>query len=83
MPPFNYSASSGGGDGERRVYRFTMSPKMEPTTPAPTTTISPGASAVPAVGDLDITALQLAPRFSLVDVAAIGPDMRSRWQRRV
>lgn len=42
-----------------------------------------GASAVPAVGDLDITALQLAPRFSLVDVAAIGPDMRSRWQRRV
>jgi diaminohydroxyphosphoribosylaminopyrimidine deaminase/5-amino-6-(5-phosphoribosylamino)uracil reductase len=42
-----------------------------------------GAAAVPAIGDLEITALQLAPRFSLVDVAAIGPDMRSRWQRRL
>lgn len=41
-----------------------------------------GASAVPAVGDLDITALQLAPRFSLMDVVVVGPDMRSRWQRR-
>ncbi len=42
-----------------------------------------GAGAIPAIGDLEITALQLAPRFSLVDVAAIGPDMRSRWQRRI
>lgn len=41
-----------------------------------------GGAAVPAIGDLEITALQLAPRFSLVDVSPIGPDMRSRWQRR-
>lgn len=41
-----------------------------------------GAAAVPAIGDLDITALQLAPRFSLLDVTSVGPDMRSRWQRR-
>jgi len=41
-----------------------------------------GASAVPAIGDLEITALQLAPRFSLIDATVIGPDMRSRWQRR-
>ncbi|MFT3974786.1 MAG: bifunctional diaminohydroxyphosphoribosylaminopyrimidine deaminase/5-amino-6-(5-phosphoribosylamino)uracil reductase RibD [Amaricoccus sp.] len=41
-----------------------------------------GGSAVPAVGELGITALQLAPRFDLIDVAPIGPDMRSRWLRR-
>lgn len=41
-----------------------------------------GSSAVPAIAEMEITALQLAPRFSLLDVAAIGPDMRSRWQRR-
>ena len=41
-----------------------------------------GSEAIPAVGPLDVAALQLAPRFRLVDVAAVGPDVRSRWHRR-
>jgi diaminohydroxyphosphoribosylaminopyrimidine deaminase / 5-amino-6-(5-phosphoribosylamino)uracil reductase len=41
-----------------------------------------GAEAIPAVGPLEVEALQLAPRFSLVDAAPIGPDLRSRWRRR-
>ena len=41
-----------------------------------------GAEAIPAIGSLDVAALQLAPRFRLTDVAPIGPDMRSRWRRR-
>jgi diaminohydroxyphosphoribosylaminopyrimidine deaminase/5-amino-6-(5-phosphoribosylamino)uracil reductase len=41
-----------------------------------------GSEAIPAVGPLDIAALQLAPRFRLVDVATVGPDMRSRWLSR-
>jgi diaminohydroxyphosphoribosylaminopyrimidine deaminase/5-amino-6-(5-phosphoribosylamino)uracil reductase len=40
-----------------------------------------GEEAQPAVGPMDVTALQLAPRFRLVDAARIGPDVRSRWRR--
>jgi diaminohydroxyphosphoribosylaminopyrimidine deaminase / 5-amino-6-(5-phosphoribosylamino)uracil reductase len=40
-----------------------------------------GSEAIPAVGPLDVAALQLAPRFRLVEVAPVGPDVRSRWQR--
>lgn len=41
-----------------------------------------GDGAIPSIGDLEVAALQLAPRYTLVDTAAIGPDMRSRWRRR-
>jgi diaminohydroxyphosphoribosylaminopyrimidine deaminase/5-amino-6-(5-phosphoribosylamino)uracil reductase len=40
-----------------------------------------GDDAVAAVGALEIEALQLAPRFRLVEAARIGPDVRSRWRR--
>jgi diaminohydroxyphosphoribosylaminopyrimidine deaminase / 5-amino-6-(5-phosphoribosylamino)uracil reductase len=40
-----------------------------------------GDEATPAVGTLEVTALQLAPRFRLLDVARVGPDIRSRWRR--
>lgn len=40
-----------------------------------------GALAVPSIGELAIPELRLAPRFSLTSVAAVGADMRSRWQR--
>jgi diaminohydroxyphosphoribosylaminopyrimidine deaminase/5-amino-6-(5-phosphoribosylamino)uracil reductase len=40
-----------------------------------------GDQAVAAVGPLEIEALQLAPRFRLIDTARIGPDVRSRWER--
>lgn len=40
-----------------------------------------GALAVPSIGELAIPELRLAPRFSLTGVAAVGADMRSRWQR--
>jgi diaminohydroxyphosphoribosylaminopyrimidine deaminase/5-amino-6-(5-phosphoribosylamino)uracil reductase len=41
-----------------------------------------GAEAIPSVGNLEVSALQLAPRFRLIDSAAVGPDLRSRWRRR-
>lgn len=41
-----------------------------------------GASAVPSVGELAVSELRLAARFRLTGVAAVGPDARSRWQRR-
>jgi diaminohydroxyphosphoribosylaminopyrimidine deaminase/5-amino-6-(5-phosphoribosylamino)uracil reductase len=41
-----------------------------------------GAEAIPAVGPLEVAALQLAPRFRLVETTAIGPDVRSLWRRR-
>jgi diaminohydroxyphosphoribosylaminopyrimidine deaminase/5-amino-6-(5-phosphoribosylamino)uracil reductase len=41
-----------------------------------------GAEAIPSVGALEVTALQLAPRFRLLDAAPVGPDLRSRWRRR-
>ena len=41
-----------------------------------------GAEAIPAVGSLEVAALQLAPRFRLLDATPIGPDLRSRWRRR-
>jgi diaminohydroxyphosphoribosylaminopyrimidine deaminase/5-amino-6-(5-phosphoribosylamino)uracil reductase len=41
-----------------------------------------GEEAIPVVGGLEVEALQLAPRFRLLDVAPIGPDLRSRWRRR-
>ena len=40
-----------------------------------------GEEAVPSVGMLEVEALQLAPRFRLVEAARIGPDVRSRWRR--
>jgi diaminohydroxyphosphoribosylaminopyrimidine deaminase/5-amino-6-(5-phosphoribosylamino)uracil reductase len=40
-----------------------------------------GDEAVPAVGPLEVEALQLAPRFRLVDAGRIGPDVRTRWRR--
>jgi len=41
-----------------------------------------GSEAIAAVGPIEVAALQLAPRFRLLDVAAVGPDVRSRWRRR-
>jgi diaminohydroxyphosphoribosylaminopyrimidine deaminase/5-amino-6-(5-phosphoribosylamino)uracil reductase len=41
-----------------------------------------GSEAIPSVGNLEVSALQLAPRFRLIDSAAVGPDLRSRWRRR-
>jgi diaminohydroxyphosphoribosylaminopyrimidine deaminase/5-amino-6-(5-phosphoribosylamino)uracil reductase len=41
-----------------------------------------GEEAIPVVGGLEVAALQLAPRYRLLDVAPIGPDMRSHWRRR-
>jgi diaminohydroxyphosphoribosylaminopyrimidine deaminase/5-amino-6-(5-phosphoribosylamino)uracil reductase len=41
-----------------------------------------GGEAIPAVGPLEVTALQLAPRFRLVETVAVGPDVRSLWRRR-
>ena len=41
-----------------------------------------GAEAIPAIAALEVSALQLAPRFSLLEATTIGPDMRSRWRRR-
>jgi diaminohydroxyphosphoribosylaminopyrimidine deaminase / 5-amino-6-(5-phosphoribosylamino)uracil reductase len=41
-----------------------------------------GDEAVAAVGAIEVEALQLAPRFRLIDVARVGPDVRSRWRRR-
>ncbi len=41
-----------------------------------------GAEAVPSIGSLEVAALQLAPRFRLLDAAPVGPDMRSHWRRR-
>ncbi len=41
-----------------------------------------GEEAIPAIGHVEVTALQLAPRFRLLDATPIGPDLRSRWRRR-
>ncbi len=41
-----------------------------------------GDEAIPSIGALEVAALQLAPRFRLLDTSAVGPDMRSRWRRR-
>ena len=41
-----------------------------------------GSEAIAAVGPIEVAALQLAPRFRLLDVAAVGPDVRGRWRRR-
>jgi diaminohydroxyphosphoribosylaminopyrimidine deaminase / 5-amino-6-(5-phosphoribosylamino)uracil reductase len=41
-----------------------------------------GSETIPSVGPLEVTALQLAPRFRLLDAAPVGPDLRSRWRRR-
>jgi diaminohydroxyphosphoribosylaminopyrimidine deaminase/5-amino-6-(5-phosphoribosylamino)uracil reductase len=40
-----------------------------------------GDEALPAIGGLEVTALQLAPRFRLLDVSRVGTDTRSRWRR--
>lgn len=40
-----------------------------------------GDEAVAAVGPLGVGELRLAPRFRLIEVASVGPDIRSRWQR--
>ncbi len=41
-----------------------------------------GAEAIPAIGSIEVAALQLAPRFRLIDSTPVGPDLRSRWRRR-
>jgi diaminohydroxyphosphoribosylaminopyrimidine deaminase/5-amino-6-(5-phosphoribosylamino)uracil reductase len=41
-----------------------------------------GEDAVAAIGTLDVEALQLAPRFRLLETTRVGPDTRSRWRRR-
>lgn len=41
-----------------------------------------GDGGIPVVGGLEVAALQLAPRFRLLDVGQIGPDLRTRWRRR-
>ena len=41
-----------------------------------------GAEAIAAVGPLEVTALQLAPRYRLLEATPLGPDVRSRWARR-
>lgn len=41
-----------------------------------------GAEAIPAIGGLEVPALQLAPRFRLLEAVQVGPDLRSRWRRR-
>jgi diaminohydroxyphosphoribosylaminopyrimidine deaminase/5-amino-6-(5-phosphoribosylamino)uracil reductase len=41
-----------------------------------------GEDAVAAIGTLDVDALQLAPRFRLLETVRVGPDTRSRWRRR-
>ncbi len=40
-----------------------------------------GGDAVPAVGGMEIGALDVAPRFRLVETARVGPDIRTRWER--
>ncbi len=40
-----------------------------------------GEDAVSAVGLLEVEALQLAPHFRLIEVARVGPDVRSHWRR--
>ena len=40
-----------------------------------------GDEAVAAVGALRVESLPLAPRFCLVEVARVGPDVRSHWRR--
>ncbi len=41
-----------------------------------------GADAIPAIAAIEVAALQLAPRFRLLEATPIGPDLRSRWRRR-
>lgn len=41
-----------------------------------------GEEGTAAVGQINVDTLQLAPHFRLMDVKQIGPDIRSRWQRR-
>ncbi|WP_424931522.1 bifunctional diaminohydroxyphosphoribosylaminopyrimidine deaminase/5-amino-6-(5-phosphoribosylamino)uracil reductase RibD [Amaricoccus macauensis] len=41
-----------------------------------------GDEGTAAVGMIEVETLQLAPHFRLVDVHRVGPDVRSRWQRR-
>ncbi len=40
-----------------------------------------GAEGLPAVGTLGLETLENAPRFDLVEVQAIGPDILHRWAR--
>ncbi|MEM8571612.1 MAG: bifunctional diaminohydroxyphosphoribosylaminopyrimidine deaminase/5-amino-6-(5-phosphoribosylamino)uracil reductase RibD [Pseudomonadota bacterium] len=41
-----------------------------------------GDDGTASVGHVGVEALQMAPRFRLLDVARVGPDVRSRWHRR-
>ncbi len=41
-----------------------------------------GAEGVASVGPMMLEELRLAPKFNLVDVERIGPDIRSHWRRR-
>lgn len=41
-----------------------------------------GAAAVPAVAAMADKGLSLAPRFRVIETAALAPDVRTRWRRR-
>ncbi|NIZ14953.1 bifunctional diaminohydroxyphosphoribosylaminopyrimidine deaminase/5-amino-6-(5-phosphoribosylamino)uracil reductase RibD [Phaeobacter sp. HF9A] len=43
--------------------------------------VSIGAEGLPAIGALGIGRLQDAPRFTLIETRAIGPDILHRWRR--
>lgn len=40
-----------------------------------------GAEGLPAIGALGLETLEAAPRFSLMETRAIGPDILHRWER--
>ncbi len=40
-----------------------------------------GDEGTAAIGHMGIEALQLAPRFRLIDTVRVGPDVRNRWRK--
>ena len=57
--------------------RATSSTRSSPTPPG----WCSARRRCPSVGMLEVEALQLAPRFRLVEAVRVGPDVRSRWRR--